>query len=55
MGSFPEIKELKRMVRNKIAPKRDLGHTDEHSSSEKEVSHDDDDEHFDTRMFFGVA
>lgn len=54
-GSFPEIKELKRIVRNKVAPKKDLGHTDGHTSSDtKEVS-DDDDEYFDTRMFFGVA
>lgn len=25
---FPEIKELKRLVRDRIAPGRDLGHTD---------------------------
>jgi len=27
-GRFPEIKELKRLVRDRIAPGRDLGHTD---------------------------
>ena len=25
---FPEIKELKKIVRDQIAPERDLGHTD---------------------------
>lgn len=28
MGRFPDIKELKRLVRDRIAPQRDLGHTD---------------------------
>lgn len=27
-GGFPEIKELKQLVRDKIAPDRDLGHVD---------------------------
>jgi selenoprotein W-related protein len=27
-GGFPEMKELKRLVRDRIAPGRDLGHTD---------------------------
>ncbi len=27
-GRFPEIKELKQIVRDRIAPERDLGHTD---------------------------
>jgi selenoprotein W-related protein len=27
-GRFPEIKELKRLVRDRIAPGRDLGHLD---------------------------
>lgn len=27
-GRFPEIKELKQLVRDRIAPGRDLGHTD---------------------------
>jgi len=27
-GCFPEIKELKRLVRDRVAPGRDLGHTD---------------------------
>ena len=28
MGRFPDIKELKQLVRDRIAPERDLGHTD---------------------------
>jgi selenoprotein W-related protein len=27
-GRFPDIKELKQLVRDRIAPERDLGHTD---------------------------
>ena len=27
-GRFPEIKELKQIVRDKIAPEKDLGHSD---------------------------
>ena len=27
-GRFPEIKELKQLVRDQVAPGRDLGHTD---------------------------
>ena len=27
-GRFPEITELKRLVRDKVAPERPLGHTD---------------------------
>ena len=27
-GRFPEIKELKQIVRDEIAPERDLGHVD---------------------------
>ncbi|KAL8737795.1 MAG: hypothetical protein Q9181_001329 [Wetmoreana brouardii] len=32
-GGFPETKQLKRLVRDIIAPGRDLGHVDRHSSS----------------------
>jgi selenoprotein W-related protein len=27
-GRFPDIKELKQLVRDRIAPERDLGHSD---------------------------
>ena len=28
MGRFPEMKELKQLIRDRIAPDRDLGHSD---------------------------
>ena len=28
-GRFPELKELKQLVRDRIAPERDLGHSDQ--------------------------
>jgi selenoprotein W-related protein len=27
-GGFPDVKILKQLVRDKVAPERDLGHTD---------------------------
>ncbi|MDE3196505.1 MAG: SelT/SelW/SelH family protein [Acidobacteriota bacterium] len=33
VGRFPEIKELKQLVRNRIAPGRDLGHSDRPASA----------------------
>ena len=32
---FPESKELKQLIRDQIAPERDLGHSDKQSHSEK--------------------
>ncbi len=32
-GRFPEIKELKQLVRDRVAPEKSLGHTDRHSPS----------------------
>lgn len=29
-GRFPDIKELKQLVRDRVAPGTDLGHTDRH-------------------------
>ena len=29
-GRFPEIKELKQLVRNKVNPEKSLGHSDHH-------------------------
>lgn len=34
-GRFPEAKELKQAVRDRIAPERDLGHSDRSSGSEE--------------------
>ena len=30
-GRFPDIKELKQLVRDHVAPTKDLGHTDRHA------------------------
>jgi selenoprotein W-related protein len=30
-GRFPDIKELKQLVRDQVAPGKDLGHTDRHA------------------------
>ena len=35
-GRFPEAKELKQLVRGRIAPEKDLGHTDRASRSAAE-------------------
>jgi selenoprotein W-related protein len=34
-GRFPDIKELKQLVRDQVAPGRDLGHTDRGARSEE--------------------
>lgn len=33
-GRFPEMKELKQLVRDEIAPGRDLGHSDRRTASD---------------------
>lgn len=30
-GHFPEVKELKQMIRDAVSPEKDLGHSDKHS------------------------
>jgi len=35
-GGFPDIKELKQLVRDQIVPGRSLGHTDRQSTSDSE-------------------
>lgn len=54
-GRFPEAKEVKQMIRDQIAPKRDLGHSD-YSKLEEDATEDemDDDEAEEARKFFGV-
>lgn len=32
-GRFPELKELKQRIRDRVAPERDLGHSEEGASS----------------------
>ena len=61
-GRFPEVKEIKQMIRDKIAPEKDLGHSDiqeveEIISDQIEKADDeemDDDEAAEQRKFFGV-
>lgn len=54
-GRFPEAKEIKQMVRDKIAPTKDLGHSDEVVDSPPEdMDEMDDDDAADARQFFGV-
>jgi selenoprotein W-related protein len=36
-GGFPEIGKLKRLVRDRVAPGRDLGHTDRQSLREQSL------------------
>ena len=36
-GRFPEITELKQLVRDRIAPQKYLGHSDQHRSGEANV------------------
>ncbi|KAF7545778.1 hypothetical protein G7046_g9480 [Stylonectria norvegica] len=40
-GGFPETKELKRRVRDVIAPGRDLGHVDRHDGKKDEAKKDE--------------
>ncbi len=36
-GRFPELKELKQLLRDRIAPGRDLGHSDQRRGGEENV------------------
>lgn len=44
-GRFPDIKELKKRIRDRIAPGRDLGHTDRAASSQADAAHQSQDEY----------
>lgn len=37
-GRFPDIKELKQLVRDRVAPERDLGHTDRKAAEDGSAS-----------------
>lgn len=32
-GGFPDVKELKQLIRNRVAPHKDLGHSDRQAES----------------------
>jgi predicted Rdx family selenoprotein len=52
-GRFPQPKELKQLIRDKVAPSKDLGHSDI-DQEEGGVDTMDDDESEEMRKFFGV-
>lgn len=60
-GRFPEPKEIKQKIRDRIAPSKDLGHSDVEGKVNSENDTDsevddgmDDDEAAETRKYFGV-
>ena len=50
-GRFPDTKELKQMIRDKISPDRNLGHSE---SKKEEMVVINDDDAVEMRKFFGV-
>ena len=46
-GRFPEVKEVKQLIRDQLAPSKDLGHSDKKDEL-------DEDEAAEQRKFFGV-
>ncbi|KAG7362853.1 selT/selW/selH selenoprotein domain containing protein [Nitzschia inconspicua] len=58
-GRFPEPKEIKQMIRDRIAPSKDLGHSDvegkqSRSGMEVDIEGMDEDEAEEARKYFGV-
>lgn len=58
-GRFPEVKEIKQMIRDILSPDRDLGHSDTNPKSTEVIDDDDDDtidddEATEARKYFGV-
>ena len=63
-GRFPEVKEIKQLIRDRIVPEKDLGHSDvqevkdiiqEQLEDDDDSPDMDDDEAQQQRNFFGVA
>lgn len=52
-GGFPEPKDLKRIIRDKIAPSKKLGHSD-YDHIDSVLPDMDDDEAEEMRAYFGV-
>jgi predicted Rdx family selenoprotein len=48
---FQEVKEIKQLIRDKLVPDKDLGHSD----IQEQIGEVDDDEAEEQRKFFGVA
>ena len=54
-GRFPEVKEIKQMIRDEINPDKDLGHSDVQKVDDNEEADTmDDDEGAEARRYFGV-
>jgi hypothetical protein len=55
-GRFPEVKEIKQMIRDKLVPEKDLGHSDVPGELDDEDAEElDDEEAEEQRKLFGVA
>ena len=50
-GRFPDIKELKQLLRDRLNPSKDLGHSDNNKSKLEEMDDEDAEE---ARRYFGV-
>lgn len=53
-GRFPEVKEIKQMIRDKIVPDKDLGHSDVVQEEKYDNDDMDEDEAAEARRYFGV-
>ena len=57
-GRFPEVKEIKQMIRDKLVPEKDLGHSDvqdlKDTIQDQIADEMDEDEAAEARKFFGV-
>ena len=53
-GGFPEVKELKQLVRDILAPSKDLGHSDNKERITKDDDEMDDDTAEEMRRYYGV-
>ena len=54
-GRFPEVKEIKQLIRDKIVPNMDLGHSDNKIKKDSEDEDElDDDGAMEARKYFGV-
>jgi predicted Rdx family selenoprotein len=52
-GRFPEVKEIKQLIRDKLVPDKDLGHSDiQEQIDDEEIDNEEAEEQ---RKFFGVA
>ena len=57
-GRFPEVKEIKQMIRDALVPDKDLGHSDvqdlKDAIQDQIADEMDEDEAAEARKFFGV-